>query len=175
MYLGEPKAYAGKSQPRSLQYLDLINAAAVACPLLGQRGQVYQDISGGHTLLRGQGRRSARFRVGGHRTPKPVRAHRWQWGLSRVGLRDPELDGRTGTAQGEVDRAHRLRSVKIKNNADAALQITQFRVSEVLHRTPPGGRVTVVGQAHLVRILSFVFALRIEVPSVGDGQLLGFG
>jgi hypothetical protein len=74
-----------------------------------------------------------------------------------------------------VHRAHRLRRFKIKNQADTALQVAQFGIAEILHRTPPSGRITVVGELHLVGILGLVIALRVKVPSVGDRQLAAPG
>ena len=69
------------ASPRSSHYLDLVNAAAVARPLLRQRGQVHQDVPRGHILLGGQRRRSACSGLGGHRTPALVGAHRRLRGL----------------------------------------------------------------------------------------------
>ena len=61
-----------------------IDSAPVARPLLRQRGQVHQDIAGGHGLARLQRRRAPRLGLFGHATPIRVAAHRGRRGPGRV-------------------------------------------------------------------------------------------
>ena len=61
---------------------------------------------------------------------------------------------------------------KVQHQADAALDVAQFRVAKVLNRTPARSRVAIVGETHFVGILGLVLALWIEIPRPDDGQLL---
>ena len=62
---------------------------------------------------------------------------------------------------------HRLRLIKIKNQPHATLDVAQPRIAEILHRTPAGAFITVVGVFHFVRILRLVSLLgRAGVRSV---------
>src|SRR4029450_3535956 len=81
-------------------------------------------------------------------------------------------DCSTRATQPELDRADQLWSAKVKDKSDATLQIAQLRTPEVLQRPPARCHVAIVGKTHLVRILSLVLALGVEISRPGDGQPL---